>query len=133
MYCRISKRNDKGYKIFFTFLGALVQVAVVAGSPPLLPAEVVPAEADAEVGGDAHEIQRDQLVNEPGVVSVQEFTGEEVAAIFDECKLSKISLDTFSFADYHGWTYSTNSFDKCQYCTSLTLVSWHLVVQRFFF
>ena len=105
---------------------------MVAGASPLLPATAVPAEADGEVGGDVCEIQRDQLAKEPGVVSVQEFTGEEAAVIFDECKSSKISLHTFSFVDYHGWTYSANSFDKCEYCTSLTPVSWHLVVQRFF-
>ena len=53
---------------------------------------------------DAGEIQRDQLANKPGVVSVQEFTGDEAAAIVDEHKSSKISLDNFSFVDYHGWT-----------------------------
>ena len=53
---------------------------------------------------DAGKIQRDQLANEPGVVGVHEFTGNEATAIVDECKSSEISLDNFSFVDYHGWT-----------------------------
>ena len=94
-------------------LGAPVQATVAAGAPPPLPAAVVPAKPDAEAGDDAHKIETHQLANEPGVVSVQEFTGEEAAAIVDECKSSKISLDTFSFVDDVQWTYSANSIDKC--------------------
>ena len=99
--------------IHFSLLGVPVQAVVAAGAPPLLMAAVVPAEPDAEARGDACEIEIPQLANEPGVVSVQEFTGEEAAAIVNECKSSEISLDTFSFVDDLGWTYSANSIDKC--------------------
>ena len=119
------------YLLFFTFLGAPDEAAAAAGSPPLLPAAVAPAEPDAQTRGDAHQIETHQLANERGVVGVEEFTGEEAAAIVDERKSSKISLDNFSFVDDHGWTYLVNSIDKCLYCHCLTLVSWHLVVQRF--
>ena len=73
----------------------------------------VPAEPDAQARGDAHAIETHQLANEHGVVTVEEFTGEEAAAIVDEHKSSKISLDTFSFVDDHEWTYSVKSNDKC--------------------
>ena len=61
-------------------------MAAAAGAPP----------------PDVVEIQRDQLANEP--VSVHKFTGDEAAAIIDEHKSSKISLDNFSFVAYCGWT-----------------------------
>ena len=92
---------------------------------------MVPAEPDAQARGDAHEIETHQLANEHGVVGVEEFTREEAAAIVDERKSSEISVDTFSFVDDHGWTYLVNSIDKCYHSHCLTLVSWHLVVQRF--
>ena len=74
---------------------------------------MVPAELDAKAEGDACKIETHQLVNEPGVVSVEEFTGEAAAVIVDKHKSSEISLDTFSFVDDHGWAYSVNSIDKC--------------------
>ena len=94
-------------------LGAPVKAAVVAGAPPLILTAAVPAEPDSEARGDAHKIETHQLANEPDVVGAQEFTGEEAAAIVDECKSSEISLDTFSLVDDLGWTYSANSIDKC--------------------
>ena len=76
-------------------LGASVQAAEAAGSPPPLPAAVDPAKPDAEARGDTHDTVTHQLANEPGVVSGQKFTGDEAAAIVDKCKSSKISLETF--------------------------------------
>ena len=74
---------------------------------------MVPVEPDAQARGDACKIEIPQLANEHGVVGVEEFTGEKAVAIMDEHKSSKISLDTISFVDDHGWTYLVNSIDKC--------------------
>ena len=66
-----------------------------SGTPEPLPAAAVTAK-------DIHDAGKIQM--EPGVVGVEEFSGEQAAAIVDECKSSKISLDNFSFVDYHWWT-----------------------------
>ena len=77
----------------FSFLGAPVQAVAASGTPEPLPVTAVTAK-------DVHDAGKIQM--EPGVVGVEEFTGEQAAAIVDEGKSSKISINNFSFGDW--WT-----------------------------
>ena len=75
------------------FWPAFHESVAASGTPEPLPVAAVTAK-------DIHDAGKIQI--KPGVVGVEGFTGEQVAAIVDEGKSSKISLNNFSFRDW--WT-----------------------------